>query len=253
MNYQASHSYRSYKTLIIKIILFTLFLSSIFINDINASKVYYTWEDKYGVIHITDDSSSIPQEYKKTAKKYEPTNKKDRYLYKTQFLIKKYYQEIIYIFLISLIALLFIVIFNKSLKLVKQKKLTSARSELEQIIEQSGIERMNSETYKTKVKEVLKNQGYKISEPDSMLTTLIDLIGFKDGTKIAISINDSNNLISKIVVSEIDREKHKFSCKKSMVVSRSYFEEDAYDFAKNIGCRLIDKDSLARLILKSKN
>ena len=94
--------------------------------------------------------------------------------------------------------------------------------------------------------------GYKLSSPNTQFDELIDFIGFKGGEKVAIAIHDSENFVSKIVVSEIDREKHKHDCKKSMIVCRTYFEEDVIEFAKSVDCELIDKERLSKLLLRTK-
>lgn len=46
---------------------------------------------------------------------------------------------------------------------------------------------------------------------------------------------------------------HKYSCNKSMVVTNNYFTSSAVELAEHSSCELIDRDGLARLIMKAQS
>ena len=110
---------------------------------------------------------------------------------------------------------------------------------------------MNNVQLKEKVSQALESMGYKLNIPNTQFDELIDYIGVKRGERVAICIHESENLVSKIVVSEVDREKYKHSCDKSMIISTNYFEEDVEEFANSIDCELVDREKLSKLLLNN--
>lgn len=231
-------------------ILLILFIPFLFLSETSFSKTYYTWVDKYGVTHITENPEEIPRDRTGTIKKFESKGKFSfieqniRYLKANRHIFIKYL-----IYLIA--AVVFFLVLKKIYRNIRAKRnLNRIKSRIE-YINKSGVETLTAENMKDRVHLLLTIEGYKLAIPDSQFNTVVDYIGEKGGKRIAISINSSENLVSKMVINDLDREKYRYDCDKSMFICRTYFEEDVPEFAKQVECELIDKDRLSKMLIKS--
>jgi len=75
------------------------------------------------------------------------------------------------------------------------------------------------------------------------------MIAKKNDHKYAVQINRQTGSVSRLLVSDIDREKHRYGCDKAMLITNSYFSEDVIELAKSTGCELVDRDTLGKWIL----
>ncbi|MGI9535322.1 MAG: restriction endonuclease [Thermodesulfobacteriota bacterium] len=228
------------------LILFILLLS---LTTVNA-KTYYTWVDSNGVTHITDLKDEIPKSSIKSVKTFESRGSFD-FITTKYFYLKNNIHKFTKYFVYLLIGLIVLIIFWISVKSINRRRNQERINRSINNFEKSGISSLNTYQFKSRIRDVLENMGYKLTTPNSQFEELIDYIGFKAGKKVAISLNEGENLVSKNVVSEVDRERQKHSCEKSMIICKSYFEEDVFEFAKRIDCELIDKDRLSQLLLKN--
>lgn len=232
------------------IILITLSFNPISLTYSGETQQFYSWKDENGVTHVTDDPEKIPPKYRENIKKYESISNKKYSFKKLKLFLTNNKKKITYAVSVIAVSILIFFLFQKFSRYIRAKHYKYKRTIEDKNIERSKIETLTEEKLKLKAREILIKEGYKIIEPESIYSTVVDLIGSKGSEKTAISINLGENLISKMVINEIDREKHKYNCSKSMVVARTYFDEDAWELAKKINCRLIDKRELAKLILK---
>jgi len=222
---------------------FILVISTSFVE----AKTYYTWVDKNGVTHITEFKDEIPKNRISTIKTFESSSKYDFLVTNYVYLksnIRKILEYLVYL-LIGIILLILLTKIIKSIKLsINKKKLKKSIEN----IENAGVSKLNKAQLKERVSQALEDMGYKLSTPNTQFDELIDYIGINRGERVAICIHESENLVSKIVVSEVDREKYKHSCDKTMIISTAYFEEDVAEYAKSIDCELIDKEKLSKLL-----
>ncbi|HZX12818.1 MAG TPA: restriction endonuclease, partial [Thermodesulfobacteriota bacterium] len=84
---------------------------------------------------------------------------------------------------------------------------------------------------------------------DATLDLGINMIAKKNDHKYAVQINRQTDSVSRLLVSDIDREKHRYGCDKAMLITNSYFSDDAIELAKSTGCELVDRDALAKWVL----
>ncbi|MGI9553730.1 MAG: restriction endonuclease [Thermodesulfobacteriota bacterium] len=228
------------------LIFFILLLS---LTAVNA-KTYYTWVDSNGVTHITEFKDEIPKSRVKTAKTFRSKGGFDfittKYIY-LKSNIHIYTGYIVFLLIGLFVLIVFRTLFNNYNRNRNQKKLNKTIKNFDS----SGLSTMNSYQFKSAIRDLLENMGYRISAPNSQFVELIDYIGFKAGKRVAISLNESENLVSKIVVSEVDRERQKHQCEKSMIICKTYFEEDVIEFAKSVDCELIDRERLSQLLIKN--
>ena len=241
------------KKLEIKYFIYTIAVLILFllvIPTVAEAKTYYTWVDKHGVTHITENKDEIPSSRIGTIKSFESTGRFD-FITTNYYYVKNNSHKFIRYFVYLLILFIAFIVIRKAIKNISKSRNEKKLNKHLQEIESSGISGLSTYQLKLKISEVLENMGYMLKSPDTQFEGLIDYIGYKHGEKYAISIHESENLVSKIVVSEIDREKFKHSCEKTIIVSTSFFEEDVAEYAKSIGCELIDKKKLSSLILNN--
>ena len=241
----------------IKILLFLIFSFLFFISNLDAYAEYYSWKDEKGVTHIADSIEKIPNKYRKNAKKYESNKERKRfdalnsYNKTSKFLISTFKQHK-KIFLAVFIIIIGIVIY----KILKNQfiNLSSHISGLNnnKNIAMSGIDHMDLNILRSNIVKILMNRNYQIVESESILNPVVDLVVTNNYEKATVTIDNSTNPISIFRLNEINREKHKFLCRKSIIFSRNYFDREVLDFAKANNIELYDKAKLAKLLIKLK-
>lgn len=228
----------------------------VLIPPIVSAKQLYKWVDKDGVVHVTDNPESIPSEYRSSAVKSKPksgsgaTTEKIEKGFKNAFegvssLAKENIRKIITgaLVIIGLIALIYL--FRSYLKFKEQKERERGLRALE-ILNIDSISRTEFENY---VIRLLTHRGFKVETTDAALNLGINMIAKKHDHKYAVQIERQTGLVSRLAVSDIDREKHRYGCDKVMLITNSNFSEDAIELAKSTGCELVDRDILAEWIL----
>ena len=221
-----------------------------------SAKQLYKWVDKNGVVHVTDNPESIPSEYRSSAVKSKPksgsgaTIEKIEKGFKNAFegvsrQAKEHIRKIITgaLVIIGLIALAFIL--RGYLKLKEQKERERGLRALE-ILNIDSISRTEFENY---VIRLLTHRGFKVETTDATLDLGINMIAKKNDHKYAVQIERQTGSVSRLAVSDVDREKHRYGCDKVILITNSYFSEDAIELAKSTGCELVNRDILAEWIL----
>ena len=221
-----------------------------------SAKQLYKWVDKNGVVHVTDNPESIPSEYRSSAVKSKPksgsgaTIEKIEKGFKNAFegvsrQAKEHIRKIITgaLVIIGLIALVYL--FRSYLKFKEQKERERGLRALE-ILNIDGISRTEFENY---IIRLLTHRGFKVETTNATLDLGINMIAKKNDHKYAVQINRQTGSVSRLLVSDIDREKHRYGCDKAMLITNSYFSEDVIELAKSTGCELVDRDTLGKWIL----
>ena len=240
----------------IKILIFLIFSFLFFITNLDANAEYYSWKDEKGVTHITDNIEKIPNKYRKNAKKYESSentvkqNLANNYQKALKLIIVKYKQnKVLFLAIISSICVIFLYkILKKQFLNVNPSLFVSKNKD----ILKSEIDNMDLNSFRSNVIKILENKNYQVSEYEAILNPAVDYIATKNLEKVTVTIDDSTNPLSIFRLNEINRDKHKFLCKKSIIFSRNYFDKEVFDFAKKNNIELYDKAKLAKLFLKLK-
>ncbi len=221
-----------------------------------SAKQLYKWVDKNGVVHVTDNPDSIPSEYRSSAVKSKPKSRSGATIekiekgFKNVFdeasrLIKENIKKVVAgaLVIIGLIALVYLL--RSYLKFKEQKERERGLRALE-ILNIDGMSRTEFENY---VIRLLTHRGFKVETTGEKIALGVTLIAKKDEHKYAVQIERQTGSVSRLAVSDIDREKHRYGCDKVMLITNSHFSEDAIELAKSTGCELVDRDALAKWVL----
>lgn len=233
-----------------------LFLLFIFIFYSTAfapaeEQFFYKWKDEKGVTYVTDNPENVPQKFQDETIKYE---KKET---STKSVIKSYYSKsrdfaysYRYLLLGLFILLAFYIFLKRFLRTVKKYSIKRKQNLYKKTINESGIREMSTDEFKESVKEVLLRSGYKLEQIDAPFKTFADFIAEKKRKKYAVLICTAINEISKNQITDIESEKSRYNCDRSIAISRSGFDSDTIDFAKKNNCRLIDENAIAKAIVR---
>lgn len=221
-----------------------------------SAKQLYKWVDKNGVVHVTDNPESIPSEYRSSAVKSKPKSGSGATIEKIEKGFKNVFDEVLRLVkenikkvvagtlvIIGLIVLVYLL--RSYLKFKEQKERERGLRALE-ILNIDSISRTEFENF---VIRLLTHRGFKVETTDATLDLGINMIAKKNDHKYAVQINRQTDSVSRLLVSDIDREKHRYSCDKAMLISNSYFSQDAIDLASSKECELVHRDILAVWIL----
>ncbi|MFQ5787459.1 MAG: restriction endonuclease [Thermodesulfobacteriota bacterium] len=225
--------------LVFAIILFLL-------SDYSFAEKLYKWVDKDGVVHITDKPEEIPEEHVGTIEEIdiERTDYKSMIgnLWKN---VRKQKENIIF----SIILLILFIFVFKSFKHLKSSYIKKRKKKLLYTLDKSGIDDMNRDEFKVYIIKLLEAQGFSTQSIDEEQTYRgIRLMAEKNKTKFLVHIIPEIDLGSSLAVNEVEREKHRYGCTKSMLISKHFFADDAIKLANKRGCELVDRFVLAEWI-----
>ena len=221
-----------------------------------SAKQLYKWVDKDGVVHVTDNPESIPSEHRSSAVKPKPKSGSGATIEKIEKgfknvvdevsrLVKENVKKVVAgaLVIIGLIALVYL--FRSYLKFKEQKERETGLRALE-ILNIDGINRTEFENY---IIRLLTHRGFKVETTGEKIALGVTLIAKKDEHKYAVQIERQTGSVSRLAVSDVDREKHRYGCDKVILITNSHFSEDAIELARTKGCELVDRDTLAKWIL----
>ncbi len=229
-----------------KFILFVICLIFL-IPAISLAGKLYKWVDKSGVVHVTDNPETIPEEHRDEIKELGPENKVDKSLEKFKEAWKQTGSQKNLIG-IGIAGVLIILIGYKILIYIKPKFQERKRTKRLRALELSGVDNMNAVEFTNYIGELFANRGFKVETPQGTFNLSVDLIAEKNKVKYAVQLKQQSSSVLKPVLNEIEREKHRYSCSRGMIITNDYFTEDATEFAKSKGTVLIDRDTLAEWI-----
>ncbi len=204
----------------------------------------YKWVDENGVVHVTDNAETIPKKHRDSIKILIPENKGYDRLAK----IKELWN-----FSSSEKSLLFVGVAILAIVLLSYNILPIARSRLKQrkslkrveALKLSGIDKMNPDEFKNYICELLDRRGFNVETPDGAFNLGVDLIAQKKNVKYAVQLKKQPSAVSTLAIIDIEREKHRYDCKATMVITDNYFTEDAIQSANSNRCEIIDRETLA--------
>lgn len=207
----------------------------------------YRWTDAQGVIHAVDDPDKVPPEYRQSAKIID-TEDRDFTAEAKNLLIKVTKNSLLTLAVLTIITLIFLLILFKFLSYLNRRRKKREWKNIFEFYEHSGVEKMGTADYKIFAIELLKQRGYEIAMLTGCVNPVTDFIAEKGHLKYAVHVNDNENNVSTIIVNEIDREKARFECNGSIIITRQFCDDQARELGQAVGCTLVDRDSLARWI-----
>ncbi len=209
----------------------------------------YKWVDENGVTHVTDDPEKVPEEHKGSAKKLAPQDKLDKLTIKIEGIWNDIKTEKVKI-AVGIAGLIIITALYKLLRRAKLRINEKKREKHLQALEQSGIDLLDLAQYQKYIGALLTRQGFNLRTPEGSFNLGVDLAAEKDKCKYAVQIKRQTTPTSGAIVNDLEREKHRYGCDRSMIISNNYFTDDAVERAGSSGCELIDREKLGDWILQ---
>lgn len=209
------------------------------------AKKIYQWKDADGVMHAVDDPDMVPFQYRSTVK---DVDKGGSNLGSAAGVILARAES--YKLVLSGLAgiVIFIYLIKRAYRYRRRILREAEKNILKNAYEVSGVDKMSIGEFKLFVTDLLKDMGYSHELPSDSINPVIDFIAEKANIRYAVHVTRPNNPVPRVTVNNTDREKTLFGCTRSMVISDSYFEEEAEELALKLGCELIDRETLSRWI-----
>ncbi len=222
-----------------RIIYLALTINLLLLPDLTFAAKLYKWVDKDGVVHMTDKPEEIPEEHSGDIEEFDI----ERADYKSMIAnfwknVRKRKQNIIFtISLLIVIAFMF-----KSFQHLKSRYFEKRRKKLLYTLDKSGIDHMSRDEFRVYIIKLLEAQGFSTQSIDEgQIYRGIRLIAEKNKTKFLVQIIPDIDLGSILAVNEVEREKHRYGCTKSMLITKHYFAQDAIESTNENGCELVDR------------
>ena len=117
----------------------------------------------------------------------------------------------------------------------------------------SGIDNMDGIDFEHYVKRLMENLGYSAQVTTASSDYGIDIIAKKGNDRYAVQVKRYKSNVSRKAVSDAVAGMAYYGCNKSMVVTNSYFSENAKEMAAKTNTILIDRADLSDWILRFQN
>jgi restriction system protein len=117
----------------------------------------------------------------------------------------------------------------------------------------ANIDSMTGIDFERYLQKLLTTQGYSVSMTQASGDLGVDLVAARNGDKIAIQVKRYNTKISRRAISDAVAGMPHYQCNRAMVITNNYFTPGAVTLARSTGCLLVDRDTLAKWIVKLQN
>lgn len=165
----------------------------------------------------------------------------------TEFLNKAGWTLLIISAVLAIIKYVIISLINKK-ELNTEIAYNNIEEELEKIDMFTGIQ------FEQYIMGLLKKEGYSNIRPTKTSGDYgVDITAEKNGLKCAIQCKRFHNNIPIKAIQEIKAGKTYYKCDKAMVITNSYYTQNAKNLASSTGVQLFDRDDLIRIIKKHNN
>lgn len=144
------------------------------------------------------------------------------------------------IYIIGIIAIATMVI----IKIKQKEKYKKANIE--------DIEKLDWKEFEEFCEELIKTFGFKTKKTAKNGDYGVDIIAEKGKRKIAIQCKKWNKKVNIKAIQEVATGKEFYKCNEAMIITNNYFTKNAKELAKKLNIKLIDKDELAKIIIKAK-
>lgn len=219
-----------------------------------AGKIY-KWVDKNGVNHFTNNPTTIPHEYRSLVEESDSKGKSGAIIENIEKGSKNAFDEVVKLLkgnrekvqvAVPLIAVL-ITLVNLLLGYLRLKRQREGKRRL-RALELANIDNINKTEFEDYVGGILTYRGFKVEKKGDCINLGVNFIAQKNNLKYAVQIVQKAGLVSRVAVSDGDREKHRYGCDRAMLITNGYFAQDAIELSVSKGCDLIDRDALANWI-----
>jgi HJR/Mrr/RecB family endonuclease len=219
-----------------------------------AGKIY-KWVDKNGVNHFTNNPTTIPHEYRSFVEESKSKSQSGAIIEKIEKGSKNAFDEVVKLLsenrekvqvAVPLIAVLIALVYllRGYLRLKRQRE----GKRRFWALELANIDNINNTEFEDYVGRILTYRGFKVEKTGDSLNFGVNFIAQKNNLRYAVQIVQKTGLISRVAVSDADREKHRYGCHRAMLITNGYFAPDAIELSVSKGCDLVDRDALANWI-----
>jgi HJR/Mrr/RecB family endonuclease len=228
-----------------KFIILTILIFSL-IPSLAYSGKLYKWVDQDGVVHVTDKPETVPRELR-TATELSPKSNIDRSIATVKDLWSQTNPQK-HLMASGIGIIILILVAYRLIPYTRHKLGERRRADALRALVLSGIDDMNPIEFTDYIVKLLESRGFKVQTPDSSLNRGVHVIAEKNKLKYAVQVEQQSCSVSRPVLNNLEREKHRYGCERAILITRSYFTEDAAEFAKSTACDLIDRDTLSNWI-----
>lgn len=147
--------------------------------------------------------------------------------------------------IVSLILLIISDYKEKNKKTKQDIKYNNIDEELEK------IDQLNGQQFENYIINLLSKIGYTNIKGTAFTGDYgVDIVVEKNGLKCAIQCKRYNNKVPTKAIQEIKSGKTYYKCDKAIVITNNYYTRNAQNLANSVGVQLIDRDDIIH-ILKS--
>lgn len=116
------------------------------------------------------------------------------------------------------------------------------------ILDLGQIDRMEGLHFEHYVARLLRHLGYRTHVTPGSKDYGVDVVAERAGERFAIQVKRYKSKVSRRAVSDAVGAMKHYNCNRCMVVTNSYYTDDAYLLAHANDCILVDRDELAQWI-----
>ncbi len=132
---------------------------------------------------------------------------------------------------------------------LEREQLAASHEHRRKILLAENWKALRAVEFEAFLERVFTELGYKVETTKVTGDQGVDLVVGHRGKRIAIQVKGYLNSVSNGAVQEAHTGMAYYKCDAAAVITNSRFTPSALDLANNIGCKLVDEDSLPKLIL----
>lgn len=114
----------------------------------------------------------------------------------------------------------------------------------------AAVDTMDPLEFEKFVEMLLKAQGFTRTRLTERYDYGVDIVAHKDGITWGVQVKRYNNMVKAEAVRQVFTALTRYKCDRAMVVTNNVFSRPAKALASDNNCVLIDRDELAKWILK---
>jgi restriction system protein len=113
------------------------------------------------------------------------------------------------------------------------------------------IDKMTGKTFEKRLEILFKKLGYQVTRTGKVNDDGADLIIEKDGLKTAVQAKRWKGKVGKAALYEVLGGQRSYNCDKELVVTNSFFTNQAKEFAQKTNVELWDRKKLVKQLLST--
>lgn len=135
---------------------------------------------------------------------------------------------------------------------LKQEKIFKKRRELE-LLDFHDVDKMSGIEFEDFMEFIFSENGFKVKTTATSGDYGVDLLIYKDEIWTAVQCKRYKDSVGVKAVQEAISGMNFYNCQKSMVVTSGVFTKNAKIMAQKLGCELVDRENLAKIINETRN